>query len=333
MDLNLVPTFVRYAGAKPFHTVCLPGMVPDGPETFARQRRVLRARGSLSIATYPYAGFDLDAVVEAVRREIATAAASGSAPILLGLSVGGGIAIEVLRRALESGRPLPLAGVVLVSPMSCAGDLSPLLKRFMGPIVEAGEADSAVAVERGRAFFKSLVSRSADGKAPALPRWLGPVGRLTPQGYVAWWESRVLARIHRTLEGIPPAGALARVRALRSFRGIEGLRGPLCEAPTLLLWGSKERQTLDMEGPGTSRLCRPDLAGRIFPDAEVHWVYDRDGGEVPHASMLKHAAAFNPLLKRWLDRQARARQVGMVRAAAQTMASFLPVAALAGTGR
>jgi hypothetical protein len=312
MDLQLAPALTRLAGGRPFHFSCMPGLVPDGPETFARQRRLLRARGSVAILTYPYAGFDLDQVVDAVSREVDAANAAGAAPVLFGLSVGGGILIEALRRARDAGRPLAVHGVILVSPLTCTDDLSSMLQRLTFPIIEEATREGGkpgVALERGRALFKSLVTRAADEKPKTLARWLGPVGVLTPQGFTAWWESRLLTRIQHTLDRISPEGAVARVQAMRSFRGLHGLRGPLSEVPTLLLWGSKERQTLDMDGPGTGRLCRPDLACRIFPDAEVHWVYDRDGGEVPHASLLKHAKAFNPLLTRWLKRQSKARGV------------------------
>lgn len=331
MDLQLAPALTRLAGGKPFHFICLPGLVPDGPETFARQRRLLRTCGSVAIVTYPYIGFDLDQVIAAIAREVEDAHAGGASPVLLGLSVGGGIVIEALRRARDAGRPLPVRGVILVSPLTCTDDLSSMLKRLTFPIIEEAAREGGkpgVALERGRALFKSLVTRAADEKPKALARWLGPVGLLTPQGFNAWWEARLLTRIQRTLDRIPADGAVARVQALRAFRGVHGIRGPLSEAPTLLLWGSKERQTLDMDGPGTGRLCRPDLACRIFPDVEVHWVYDRDGGEVPHASLLKHAKAFNPLLTRWLKRQAKARGVGSLRASMQTMAAALPTAAM-----
>ncbi|MBN8526770.1 MAG: hypothetical protein J0M02_15670, partial [Planctomycetes bacterium] len=106
------PHLDRHTGARALRFICLPGLVPDGPETFARQLPLLRALGSVVIVTYPYEAFDLDAVIAAVEDEIAAATTVDAAPILVGLSVGGGIAIELLRRAAESGRRLPLAGVV-----------------------------------------------------------------------------------------------------------------------------------------------------------------------------------------------------------------------------
>jgi pimeloyl-ACP methyl ester carboxylesterase len=328
----------RHPGGKPFHFVCLPGLVPDGPETFARQLKLLRGRGSVALVTYPYDRFDLDEVIAGVREEIEAAHSAGLAPVLVGLSVGGGIAIELLRRGLEAGRPLPLRACILVSPMSCLDDLSSMLSRLMAPIIaESGKEGGRpeIALERGRQLFKSLVTRStgnADVSRAAL-RWLGPLGLLTPQGYAAWSERRLADRIQATLDRLPPEGSVQRVMAMTRFRGLAGHRGPLCEAPTLILWGSKERQTLDMDGPGTGRLCRPDLACKIFPHLEVHWVYDRDGEEVPHASLLKHARAFNPPLARWLRRCAKAEGVGVLRRGMQRIAAVMPAAAMAAHGR
>jgi len=309
---------LRHTGGKPFHFVCLPGLVPDGPETYAHQLKLLRARGSVAVVTYPYDSFDLDAVIAHVREELEQAHHAGLAPILVGLSVGGGIVIELLRRGLDAGRPLPLRGLILISPLTCTDDLSSMLSRLMLPIVaESGKVGGRpeVAIERGRLLFKNLVTRSTDHADTSLDalRWLGPLGLLTPQGFAAWRERRLAARIQATLANLSPEGSLQRVLALTHFRGLAGHRGPLCEAPTLILWGSKERQTLDMEGPGTGRLCRPDLACKVFPSVEVQWIYDRDGGEVPHASLLKHARAYNPPLVRWLRRCAAAEGVGTQR--------------------
>ena len=89
-------------------------------------------------------------------------------------------------------------------------------------------------------------------------------------------------------------------------------RTALTDVPVMILWGSKERHTLNMEGPGTSILCRPDLACRLFPELEVHWCYGTDGEEVPHASMLKHHRAFNIHLRRFLARLNRRNQVPLL---------------------
>ncbi len=287
--------FIHHAGRGPFHFLCLPGLVPDGPETFLRQQHLLRAFGDMTTVTYPYDGFDLEQVLRRLDARVRAIAAHGQLPIVMAVSVGGGIAIELVRRAKERGEPLPLAGFILVSPFTCTDDLSPMLERFLRPILEPKPGTtSAQALERGRAFFKQLASRSAGDDS--IDGWRQ---FLTPKGWAAWRERRIRARIEETLDGMPTHGAIDRVTALTAFRGLNGFTGVLTEAPTLILWGSRERHTLRMDGPGTGLLCRPDLAARHLPEAEIHWIYDPDGGEVPHASLIKHAHGFNPPLKRF----------------------------------
>lgn len=295
-------------GHGPFHFLLMPGMVPDGPETFLRQLPLLRSFGSASVFTYPYERFDLDATLAALRAALDAAIAAGRRPVLVGVSVGGGLCLELLRRARDAGETLPLAAILLMSPLTCTADLAPLLGRLIDGITgESGaHGNPEQMVERGRTLFRTLATRSAP--PPPAGGWRSLMALLTPQGLAEMGERRLRARIDRTLAAIPPQGAIDRVMALRRLPGLERgrPRWPLHQAPTLILWGSKERHTLDMDGPGTGVLCRPDLASRHFPDCEVHWVYGVDGEEVPHASLLKHAPAFNRHLRQFLARHARA---------------------------
>jgi hypothetical protein len=307
------PTAVTQRGRGRRHFLLVPGLVPDGPETYWRQMQLFRSFGWTTVYTYPYQTFDTGAVVEAIARFAHEARAAGRTPVLVGCSIGGGMVLEALRRARAAGEALPVGGVILVSPFSCMDDLAPLLRRLLKPILdEADKTDGKpdAPFERGRAFFKSLAARAlAEGKAKDAARarsaWRSWLGRLTPQGMYDLREAAVRQRIERTLDAIPQEGGMARVCELRRFPGIDhGAHAdkPLTTAPALILWGSKERQTLSMEGPGTSVLCRPDLAWRWLPSCEIHWVYDTDGGDVPHASLLKHARPFNVHLRRWLAR-------------------------------
>ncbi len=296
-------TIDRAKGRGPLRFLCVPGLVPDGPETFLRQRKLLAKFGPADVVTYPPDRFDLDralAEMEAYLREDPKVRT-----VLVGVSVGGGLCLELLRRAREAKRPLPLHGVVLISPLTCTADLSPILSKLLAPILtemdkaEAGRPE--VALERGRSFFKGLASRSA-GTARAQQGWRKVASLFTPAGLAELVDGRIRKRIEATLDRITPAGAVQRVEALRRLPGLGVSRTPYVEVPTLLLWGAKERHTLDMDGPGTRILCRPDLAVKVFPKAEVHWIYDKDGEEVPHASLLRHAKAFNRPLKRFLKR-------------------------------
>ncbi len=303
--------FDHHTGHGPFHFILVPGLVPDGPETFLRQIATLRSFGSLSTATYPYDHFDVEGVMAALREQILARQRTGQRPVLIGVSVGGGLCIELLRRARDADESLPLSAVVLISPLSCIDDLAPLLARLVGGIIseaDRGEAGNpGAALERGRTLFRTLASRSV-APGPQIGGWRALLALLTPQGIANLHERRIRDRIDRTLAAIPALGAIERVTSLRSLQGIgqgPSARTPLTQAPTLLLWGSKERHTLTMDGPGTSILCRPDLASRVFPACEVHWLYGADGEEVPHASLLKHAAAFNRHLRTFMQRRLR----------------------------
>jgi len=278
------------------HTICLPGLVPDGPETFLRQRFLLRSFGRHEVITYRKDAFDLDALIDEVDSRLREAAAAGRRPVLLGVSVGGGIALELLRRAREAGRPLPLSAVALISPLTCTGDLAPLLRRVLDPILTGPEPEAAV--ERGRSLFRSL-ARGSVGEREQVP-W---TRLLTPSGWIAHRDQRLRERIEASIAAIGIRGAVDRCQALTRFVGVDGPgKIPLATCPTLVLWGSRERHTLRMDGPGTGLLCRPDLAARLFPACEVQWTYGKDGEEVPHASLIRHAHAFNPHLARFLRR-------------------------------
>ena len=289
--------FVTERGRGEHHALLIPGLVPDGAETFLRQQPLFRAFGDTTTVTYPYDGFDLDQLIEGLATRIRAAAARGERPVLVGVSVGGGIALELLRRTQAD--PLPLAGLILVSPMTCSDDLAPMFKRFLDPVLNPPEgSSSADVIEKARTFFRTLASRSMG--EPLMSTWKALF--TPPRGWIQLRERGIRLRIERTLNRIPAAGAIARVNAILAFVGIHQVRGVLTKAPTLICWGSRERHTLRMDGPGTGMLCRPDMAFRLFPDAEIQWIYDRDGEEVPHASLLKHAHAFNPPLKKFLKR-------------------------------
>jgi pimeloyl-ACP methyl ester carboxylesterase len=298
-------------GSGPFHFILVPGLVPDGPETFLRQVKTLRAFGSLATVTYPYERFDIEAVLTSLREHILASHRAGRLPVVVGVSVGGGLCLEVLRRAREAQETLPLSALVLISPLSCTDDLAPLLKRLVDGILSESDLGAGgnpeAAVERGRTFFRALASRSVT-PTPDAGGWRSLLALLTPHGIANLQERRIRDRIDRTLAAIPAAGGVERVLSMRAMQGIgtgPAARRPLTAAPTLLLWGSKERHTLNMEGPGTSVLCRPDLASRVFPACEVHWLYGADGEEIPHASLLKHAPAFNRHLRCFMERRLR----------------------------
>lgn len=292
----------RHKGSGPFHFLLVPGLVPDGRETFLRQRPLFLGRGDASVVTWPYGAFDLEAVMRGVERFVEEALAERRKPVLVGVSVGGGVVLEYLRRRREAGSPPAIAATILLSPLSSVDDLSSVLKRLWTPIV-ADSGDPAKALEKGRGFFRQLASKS--GGRTAKNALTSLLGMLTPGGLEEIADAPIRKRIETTLSLIPPSGAIERCKALRGFAGLEAgerVRDGLSDAPTLILWGSKERHTLDMEGPGSSVLCRPDLAERHFKAVEVHWIYTKKGEPVPHASLLKHHKAYAKPLRRFLKR-------------------------------
>lgn len=296
------PTLVHSRGIGNLHALLLPGLVPDGPETFHRVRRHFLAKGDVTVATYPYARFDIEALFACVDAFLAECRARRRRPVLAGVSVGGGFLLEYLRRRRAEGRSPELAGLVLVSPLVSVQDLAPTLRRLWNPIV-ADSPDSVQALEKGRGFFRQLASRSVrQGSTPA--GWMGLLSAFTPQGIAELVDAPLRRRIERTLAAIPAEGAIARCRALKELSGLERPQAGqyLSDSPTLILWGSKERHTLDVDGPGVGTLCRPDLAERHFPRCEVGWVYGKDGESVPHASLMKHDKAYSGHLRAFLAR-------------------------------
>ena len=287
--------------------ILVPGLVPDGPHTFLFQTRLLRRFGDLITLTYPYDHFSLDETIACIAGQVQAAHRAGRRPVLVGVSVGGGVILEWLRRTRLAGEAPELGGLILISPLSCAEDLSPLLKRLLAPVMaEAQKADGLPeqALQRGREFFMGLAAKSAG--APRRVRGLRRLfDRFTPAGYAARRDHAIRSDIEQSLGRITDRTAVERVVALKDFRGVHGLARahlPVTTAPVLILWGAKERQTLDVAGPGASVLCRPDLCHRLFPNVEIHWVYNPDGEEAPHASLLKHARAFNRHLSRYCTR-------------------------------
>lgn len=298
-DLRLEHT----RGTGSYHFLLVPGLVPDGPETFLRQKGLFLSKGDVSTANWPDETFSLDDAIKGIESFVDRALLARRKPVIVGVSVGGGIVLEYLRRKREEGSPPKLAGLVLVSPLVCSGDISPLLRRLWDPII-SDTGDPVKALEKGRSFFRQLASKSV-GQKPTQKGWKSLFSAITPAGITELMDAPIRKRIEQTLERIPPQGAIERCKALKQLPGLEEggrVKDGLTGAPTLLLWGSKERHTLNMDGPGTGTLCRPDLAERHFPSAEIHWIYTKKGEPVPHASLLKHHKAFAKPLKRFLKR-------------------------------
>jgi len=300
--LDPLPVLTKFRGIGVHHALLVPGLVPDGLETFHRIRKHFLTKGNVSVLTYPYDGFTLETLFETIDQFLAKCQKKKRKPVLVGVSVGGGFLLEYLRRRKLSGISPALAGLVLVSPLTCVDDLAPILHRLWKPIV-ADDPTATQALEKGRSFFRQLASKSTT-KREVPAGWKGFFAGFTPQGMSDFIEAPLRARIEKTLHLMPASGAILRCRILKELHGLEksGPAAMLSDCPTLILWGSKERHTLNIDGPGVGTLCRPDLAEKHFPNVQIQWIYTNAGESVPHASLLKHDKAFARPLREFLAR-------------------------------
>lgn len=300
--LDALPTLSKFRGIGLFHTLLIPGLVPDGLETFHRVRKHFQAKGDVSVLTYPYEGFTLEMLFDRIDQFLSDCRKQKRKPVLTGVSVGGGFLLEFLRRKRLAGEPVEISGLVLISPLSCVDDLAPILHRLWKPIV-ADDPNATQALEKGRSFFRQLASKSTS-KREVPAGWKGFFAAFTPQGVNDFLEAPLRARIEKTLSLMPATGAILRCRILKELHGLEktGPAAVLSDRPTLILWGSKERHTLNVDGPGVGTLCRPDLAEKHFPEVQIQWIYTNEGEAVPHASLLKHDKAFARPLREFLTR-------------------------------
>ncbi len=277
-------------------TVVLGGFVPDAAEQVYLLRGYLSRRGSVYYVNYPATAFSNallraqldDLVAEIARRE-------GEPPVLLAVSFGAGVALDWLRRARLAGRTPPrLSGIVLVSPVCSAEDIvspgepkpSTLLGRALKPLLDA--ADDTVPAEptvaKARAIFARMFEAGAQNKTA--------LAALLTRNELAELRAGVMASI----ENITPAGAMARVRAMRSMASPASYLTPellpLCDAPALVLYAEKEGSVLRDDAPG--RRALETACFTFFPRGACKLVANPRGAAVQHASLIFHIGNFLP---------------------------------------
>jgi alpha-beta hydrolase superfamily lysophospholipase len=288
-------------GARP--TLVLGGFVPDASEQVYLVRGYLARQGSVYYFNYPRDEFSLpligaqldDLVAEITARE-------GAPPVVLAVSFGAGVVLDWLRRARLAGRGAPaLGGIVLVSPVCCAGDIvapgeakpSTLLGRALKPLLEArADGSAAAAVDKARAMFARMFEAGAQNRAALATL-------LTKAEF-----AELRAGVQAAIAGITIRGAVERVRAMHamacpsSYLTPELL--PLTEAPTLVLYAEKEDAVLGENSTARQALERACRA--FFPRGEVSVVRNPRGAPVQHASLVFHAENFLPHLGRFYRR-------------------------------
>jgi pimeloyl-ACP methyl ester carboxylesterase len=269
-------------------TIFLGGFVPDATEAVYLLRGHLLRAGSVYYVNYPRRGFSTElllAQVEDLIDEITRQ--RGRAPVLIAVSFGAGVALELLRRAADSGRQLPLAGLVLVSPVACVADLTTpgaakpttLLGRVIQPYLDACGPVAASVIEQSRKRFLKMFEAGAQNRE-ALSFLLTKA------------EMDMLRRrVHAAITAIDPSGAVERVQALREFAE-PGAPVVLSRVPTLVLYSENESAVLTETSP-TAREFRTRLTA-WFPRGRYLTVANTPADPVQHASLIFHCRNFLP---------------------------------------
>jgi len=274
----------------PLPTIVIGGFVPDAVDALYLLRASLTTHGSVYYMNYPPRGFSVElflAQLEDLIEEMVQV--RGQFPALMAVSFGAGIVLEALRRAQSRQRALPLAGLVLVSPVACTADLldatepkaSTLLGRIIKPYLGTAARVDASIVEKSRAVFLRMFESGAQNKA-AL-RFL-----LTRDE-----TSRLRDSVLRTINAIDGTGASERVRALADMPPLSH-PAPLFSGPSLVLFAEKETSVLVQNSP-TWREFR-ERCPAWFPHGRCLTVTSSPENPVQHASLIFHARNFQPHL-------------------------------------
>lgn len=289
-------TIVRERGMGRVPTIVLGGMVPDASEQVFLLRRFLLRSGDTYYVSYPPGGFSLDLLCAQLTDLVMELAAVGQAPVVFAVSFGAGVIVEWLRRLRLAGTELMLAGVVLVSPVTCIADLivpgaakpSTLIGRALKPFLDSTSSPTEATVEKSRAVFLRMFEAGAQNR-------LALRSLMSPQEI-----QRLRSAVMATIRGLTVDGARQRVLALsRMISPTEYFSPnllPLTEAPTLVLFAEREDAVLDARAPVLFALERAPRA--YFPQCTVQRVFARPGqAAVQHASLIFHVFKFLPPLQ------------------------------------
>ena len=269
-------------------------IVPDAREQVYLLNGYLARQGSVYFLDYPRADFSAPLMAAQLDDLVASIAErEGAPPVVVAVSFGAGVVLDWLRRARLAGRvPPALAGLVLVSPVSCAADIvapgetkpSTLLGRALKPMLDAPDHAADGAIEKARQIFARMFEAGAQNKSA--------LATLLTRAELADLRDGVM----RTIAGVTPRGALARVRALRDMASPSSYLTPellpLSEAPALVLYAEKEDAVLTARAPGRFALERACAA--FFPRGVCRVVSNPRGAPVQHASLIFHAENFLP---------------------------------------
>lgn len=293
-------TVLHTPGSGKMPTIVLGGFVPDSSEQVFLLRRFLLRSGDLYCLNYPTQGFSLEVLCAQLDDLVEELSLAGTPPMIFAVSFGAGVVLEWLRRARGEGRQVAVAGVILVSPVTCTADVtapgalkpSTLLGRALGPFLDPKKAASEQTVEKARAIFTRMFDAGAQNKA-ALRMLM---------------TKAELERLHRavisTIRGITAEGARERIAAMAAMRAptdyFTPALLPLTTAPTLVLFAEKEESVLDAASP--ARFAFGTACGAFFPNGSTQVVTARGGNPVQHASLIFHVFDFLPRLQAFYSR-------------------------------
>ena len=276
----------------PVPTIVLGGFVPDATEQVFLIRGFLLKHGSVYYLNYPRTGFSLDllcAQLDDLVEEINTR--HGQRPVLFGVSFGGGLILEWLRRARVAGRSPALAGTVLISPVACTADIvapdevkpTTLLGRALKPFLdaEAGQVAPGI-IEKSRVIFTKMFEAGAQNKASLRALMTGA-------------ELRHLhTHVIQAIQSVDFVGACERLAALRQLPILSAWDGgsrPLSSAPALILYAEKEGAVLHERSP--TRAALGTTLSAFFPQG-THRIVAGGKSPVQHASLIFHYFQFLP---------------------------------------
>ncbi|HET7537066.1 MAG TPA: alpha/beta fold hydrolase, partial [Candidatus Didemnitutus sp.] len=157
----------------PLPTIVVGGFVPDTTEALYLMRGGFLQHGSVYYFNYPRRAFSTDlflAQLEDLIQEVGEL--RGRLPVLVGVSFGAGLVLELLRRCAHRRATLPLAGLVLISPVLCTADLldpaapkpSTLLGRVLKPYLDATDRPDQSIVDKSRTVFLKMFEDGAQKK-------------------------------------------------------------------------------------------------------------------------------------------------------------------------
>jgi len=284
----------KSAGSMP--TIVIAGFVPDATETIEFQRPLLRKYGSIYYLNYPRNGFSAEMFYAQLSDLIDDIYARGSKPLIMSVSFGSGLLVDYLRRSDEHIHE-KIRGLLLVSPVVCTDDLIRpkrekrdgirFLESSLEKIITADPSkhdELEKQVERSRRCFQALFAAGAEN-------------RVLSSKHMA-----IRRKIMDVLAHTSALGGYERVKALRDLE-FPALDGSVFAGPVLALMAENEEDILVPLSPTLGLFADSTRYTKLFPNCRVKKVISKNEGDnVPHASMIFHYDAYNPLLESWYSK-------------------------------